>query len=63
MISNFLFNVTSLVIYRLVFGDQQVGKGFWFLDLLFCGVGVLSCMCECCCVFFANRYFVVGRVL
>jgi hypothetical protein len=27
--------------YELVFGVQQVAKGFWFLGLLFCGVGVV----------------------
>jgi hypothetical protein len=47
MTFNFLFDVTCLVIYGLVFGVQQVVEGFWFLWLLFCGVGVVCCLCEC----------------
>jgi hypothetical protein len=35
----FLFNVVSLVIYKLVFEVQQIVDGFWFFGLLFCGVG------------------------
>jgi hypothetical protein len=31
--------VTSLVIYALVFGTQQIVGGFWFIGLLFCGLG------------------------
>jgi len=37
----FLFDVVSLVIYKPVFEVQQVVRGFWFLGLLFCGVGVV----------------------
>jgi hypothetical protein len=47
----FLFDVTCLVIYELVFGLQQVAKGFWFLGLLFCGVGVVYCFFGRCFVF------------
>jgi hypothetical protein len=39
MTFNFLFDVACLVIDGLIFGAQQVVKGFWFLGLLFCGVG------------------------
>jgi hypothetical protein len=44
---NFLFDVTCLVIYGLIFGVQQVVEGFWFLWHLFCEVGVVCCLCEC----------------
>jgi hypothetical protein len=35
----FLFDVACLVIDGLIFGAQQVVKGFWFLGLYFVGLG------------------------
>jgi len=53
----FLFDVT-LVIYELVFGLQQVARGFWFLGLLFCGVGVVYCLFGHCFVFVGNLRYI-----
>jgi hypothetical protein len=48
----FFFDVVGLVIYGLdIFGIQQIVEVFLFLGLLFCGVGVVGCLCGCCFVF------------
>jgi len=47
----FLFDVVSLVIYKLDFEIQQVLRGFWFFGFLFGGVGVVCFLCGCCFLF------------
>jgi Na+/H+-translocating membrane pyrophosphatase len=63
MTFNFLFDVACLVIDELIFGAQQVVKGFWFLGLLFCGVGVVCCLCGYCFIILQATYVVVGKIL
>jgi hypothetical protein len=52
----FLFDVVSLVIYKLVFEIQQVVRGFWFFGFLFCGVGVVCFVCGCCFLFCTQSF-------
>jgi hypothetical protein len=55
--------VASLVIYGLVFEVQQIVGGFWFLKLLFCGLGWFV-VCVNVVLFFLQAICVVmGRVL
>jgi len=56
-----LFDVVGLVVYGLIFGAQQVLGGFWFFGLLFCGVGVVCCLCGCCFISL-QICIVVGKV-
>jgi len=53
--------VACLVIDGLIFGAQQVVKGFWFLGLLFCGVGVVCCLCGYCLIFFVGNLRCSGQ--
>jgi hypothetical protein len=39
MTFNFLFHVVGLMIYGVVFGAQQVARGFWFHGFYFVGLG------------------------
>jgi hypothetical protein len=57
----FLFDAAGLVVYGLIFGAQQILGGFWFFGPLFCGVGVVCCLCGCC--FFSLQIcIIVGKV-
>jgi len=38
MTFNFLFHVVGLMIYGVVFGAQQVARGFWFHGFYFVGL-------------------------